>query len=199
MKYDINTVDKLIKIISHYEGIYLYGAGKVGELIYSILKYLKGSKRCSFIDSKAGGQKNGIPILCIEDIGMLENECIIITASAVYRESICKNLESRGIFDAYMITEKLIGEIRLIQNIIYEKEYENDHKLARTIPQRQLSFSVHLCEHCNLNCAGCSNFSPLAKEEYTDINIYKSDMERLAYLSKGEAYRIQLSGGGSHC
>lgn len=25
-----------------------------------------------------------------------------------------------------------------------------------------IDFEVHLCDHCNLNCRGCDNFSPVA-------------------------------------
>ena len=30
---------------------------------------------------------------------------------------------------------------------------------------------VHLAEHCNLNCKGCSHFSPLAEKEFIEEKI----------------------------
>ena len=32
---------------------------------------------------------------------------------------------------------------------------------------------LHLTDHCNLNCRGCDNFSPLAPDTYADINIFE--------------------------
>lgn len=40
----------------------------------------------------------------------------------------------------------------------------------------------HLTDHCNLNCAGCSHFSPLSSQNYVSIEQYKKDIQRLAKL-----------------
>jgi MoaA/NifB/PqqE/SkfB family radical SAM enzyme len=53
----------------------------------------------------------------------------------------------------------------------------------------------HLAEHCNLNCAGCDHFSPLAQEEYADLKAVENDMVRLASLTKGNLKEIRLIGG----
>jgi MoaA/NifB/PqqE/SkfB family radical SAM enzyme len=53
----------------------------------------------------------------------------------------------------------------------------------------------HLAEHCNLNCAGCDHFSPLAQEEYADLGIVEKDMARLASLTHGNIKEIRLIGG----
>ncbi len=46
-------------------------------------------------------------------------------------------------------------------------------------------FEIHLTEHCNLNCQSCFHFSPLADEEYTDINDFEKDFKRLSELAGG--------------
>lgn len=56
-------------------------------------------------------------------------------------------------------------------------------------------FEVHLTEHCNLNCQSCFHFSPLAKEEYTDIATFENDFKRLALLSNGRIESFSLMGG----
>lgn len=71
----------------------------------------------------------------------------------------------------------------------------NIQGLTKLIPKRELSFTVHLCEHCNLNCVGCNNFSPLSEESFADIEVFEKDLCRLSELSNGYAYRIQLAGG----
>jgi MoaA/NifB/PqqE/SkfB family radical SAM enzyme len=54
---------------------------------------------------------------------------------------------------------------------------------------------VHLNEHCNLNCAHCIHFCPLAKEEYYDLDIFQKDFKRLAELTKSNIKTIHLLGG----
>jgi hypothetical protein len=53
----------------------------------------------------------------------------------------------------------------------------------------------HLVEHCNLNCAGCDHFSPLAAEEYACLETVEKDMARLSELTRGNIKEIRLIGG----
>ena len=62
-------------------------------------------------------------------------------------------------------------------------------------PRKALKFEIHLAEHCNLSCAGGNHFSPLAHEEYLDINSYKKDCKRIAELTGGIIESIKLLGG----
>jgi len=54
---------------------------------------------------------------------------------------------------------------------------------------------VHLTNHCNLNCAYCCHFSPIAEKYFMPIEHFKNDIERLASLSGGNIRRIRLMGG----
>lgn len=40
--------------------------------------------------------------------------------------------------------------------------------------------SISAVEHCNLNCKGCSTFSPLAKEELIDVAQLEKDLQELS-------------------
>ena len=53
---------------------------------------------------------------------------------------------------------------------------------------------VHITEHCNLNCRGCSHFSSLAEEEYLEPDSFERDFRRLAELSKNY-FTIKILGG----
>lgn len=53
---------------------------------------------------------------------------------------------------------------------------------------------VHLVDHCNLNCRGCSHFSPIAKEWFADVSQYEKDMRRLTELF-GNINMVRLMGG----
>lgn len=54
---------------------------------------------------------------------------------------------------------------------------------------------LHLADHCNLNCRGCDNFSPLAPETFTNIDTFEKDCARIAELAQGRVEEIQLLGG----
>lgn len=82
------------------------------------------------------------------------------------------------------------GELNLLSAIEMQA-----YKALKLMPQRRLAhLTVHLVEHCNLNCQCCDNFSPLASEEYADVAEMSRDFERLAELG-GEIGYIELSGG----
>lgn len=65
----------------------------------------------------------------------------------------------------------------------------------KLLPRRRLQFEIHLADHCNLNCRGCDNYSPLAKQELLDLEEYKRDCGRLAELFGGKMRRITFMGG----
>jgi MoaA/NifB/PqqE/SkfB family radical SAM enzyme len=54
---------------------------------------------------------------------------------------------------------------------------------------------LHLTDHCNLNCRGCDNFSPLSPKVFAQIEIFEQDCARMAALSQGRIKEIQLLGG----
>lgn len=53
----------------------------------------------------------------------------------------------------------------------------------------------HIVDHCNLNCAGCSHFSPLAPTWFETIDQFEEDFGELALKTKGKVGMIRLMGG----
>ena len=54
---------------------------------------------------------------------------------------------------------------------------------------------THVCDHCNLNCKACNNFSPFVKEpSYANIVQFERDLRRLTELFSGIG-RFFLLGG----
>ena len=51
---------------------------------------------------------------------------------------------------------------------------------------------LHIVDHCNLNCVGCSHFSPLAEPYFKDVDEYREEMKD---LSKFEIGTIRIMGG----
>lgn len=56
------------------------------------------------------------------------------------------------------------------------------------------SLEYHIADHCNLNCAGCSHFSPLAKPWLVDLKDFEKEWEKV--VDSGlKIKRIRLLGG----
>ena len=81
--------------------------------------------------------------------------------------------------------------LRKIIKKIYGKSREY---YSRNIDKR-FNFEVQLADHCNLNCAGCSHFSPIADEHFLDVDTYRKDCERLSELAGKYVRKISLMGG----
>jgi organic radical activating enzyme len=62
-------------------------------------------------------------------------------------------------------------------------------------PLKKLRFVIHLTDHCNLNCRGCDNFSPIASERNIDISVFERDLARIQELTTGDIDDVQLLGG----
>jgi molybdenum cofactor biosynthesis enzyme MoaA len=60
---------------------------------------------------------------------------------------------------------------------------------------KALRFSANLTTHCNLNCAYCGAFAPLAKESFYPVETFKKDCERLSLLTGGKIWEMQVAGG----
>ena len=70
-----------------------------------------------------------------------------------------------------------------------------DDGMIKQIRRPLIQLSYDLTEHCNLNCAGCDHFSPIADRIFTDVNEFERDMVRLSELFNGMARYIHLVGG----
>ena len=56
---------------------------------------------------------------------------------------------------------------------------------------------VQVCDHCNLRCAGCLHFAPLAQEHFIDLEEYEGDLLRLSHIEGIGGYfgAVVLMGG----
>ena len=56
---------------------------------------------------------------------------------------------------------------------------------------------VQVCGHCNLRCAGCMHFAPLAEATFLDLDEYENDLTRCSSIDDVSSYfdAIVLMGG----
>ncbi len=55
-------------------------------------------------------------------------------------------------------------------------------------------FEVHIADHCNLNCKGCSHFSNIAKPRLADLHEFETDMKAMARLFSAIRQIVLLGG-----
>jgi len=56
-------------------------------------------------------------------------------------------------------------------------------------------FEISAVEHCNLNCASYTHFSPIAQPKYICLNQLESDLKALNNLVGDHLYGIKILGG----
>lgn len=54
---------------------------------------------------------------------------------------------------------------------------------------------MHIVDHCNLGCKGCSHFSGLSEPWYITDEEFKEQMDELEFLTKGNLPIIRIMGG----
>lgn len=86
---------------------------------------------------------------------------------------------------------------KVLKSILPDAIIQTYHyvKMPKKKARENLSFEVHIVEHCNLNCKSCNNFSCLADEEYLDINTFSSDLKQIKFIFGDKVDVIQLLGG----
>lgn len=115
-----------------------------------------------------------MPIISIENVDR-ESAAVVITIESPFVVSeIYAQLRKQGIKNIYWY---------LNQN--YRKSGEDDFLEAECVcadtwgdcvlPQAEM----HIADHCNLNCKGCTHFSPIFEKELPD---FKTRMKDVAWL-----------------
>ena len=58
-----------------------------------------------------------------------------------------------------------------------------------------LDLNIDIVDHCNLNCACCGHFSPLATKHFININRFEDDCRQMSKLTNRYIGKIVLLGG----
>ena len=87
----------------------------------------------------------------------------------------------------------------MIDKFEHDMNLDNIKKIINNVNIRKNhigSLDIQIVDHCNLNCAGCDHFSPLAEEWYEDIENFKKLMNRLKkILCNKKIFNINIMGG----
>lgn len=171
--------------------VYFYGAGQRGK--EALLKY-KGkmpSEYCfsGFIDTKKTGCYEGHPILKIEDVD--KNSLVVISIGRSWEAvSVYKKLKGLGINNIYWFhaSDDLAEQNREFLN---SKNFlSTEHWGDTPFPQVEM----HIMDSCNLNCIGCTHFSPIFEDKIPDFEETIRNVKLLKKKTKS-IVRFYILGG----
>ena len=95
-------------------------------------------------------------------------------------------------------TRQKIRQSRLLRPFYKIRQWGLLKKDHTGFIREYLEFEMHVCDYCNLNCIGCTHFSPLVKpgeDKFIDLDRFQKDIERINFLF-GERFKsIHFMGG----
>lgn len=167
---------------------YIYGAGTLGKHAAEKMKRL-GQKLDGFIDAFKKGEFLGYPIISLEKIEKESRVVISILNTDVIMDVYFK-LRMAGIvkiFWFYDIDRNCNegGENFFVSECMDLSEWGN-----LIMPHIEL----HISDKCNLNCRGCSHFSPLFNDIGANLSQKMEDIKTIKKLFS-DIFRIDILGG----
>lgn len=167
---------------------YVYGAGKIGSKIKNKMAEYNVTLD-GFIDSYKKGEYEGKTIV---DLSVLDKDSFVII-SVLNTNSILEIyhvLKNAGIKNIYWYYDAYQKSARKSRNFFEEQCLDLSNWGELIMPHIEL----HISDKCNLNCKGCSHFSPL----YNDINaVFEKKMDDIKALKLlfDNIFRIDILGG----
>lgn len=165
--------------------IVIYGTGTNGAEAKKIIdKYYSGSIRIKgFLDSYVDGEFMGKPILRLDQVDK-ETTIVIAIKPPIWIAEIYNFLREKGYKNLYwyFAMSRFIGKRK---NFLVDECFKTDTWGVCPLPTVEL----HISDKCNLNCKGCTHFSPLfsdlgtsLEERLEDIKILRSKFSNIIRL-----------------
>jgi len=167
--------------------IVIFGYSRLGKNLCDELLD-EGRFKIYFCDNsinKVGQVYKNILVLSVEEAVSALSDGIYVICSLFHVDSMSRQLLELGIEDNKILN----APSNFIEEEMRQMRAEKLHR------KQNFQFEVDIAMHCNLKCRSCHHFSPLAKNEITDINIFQQDFERLSALFGESIDRIYLLGG----
>lgn len=152
--------------------IYIYGAGYYGRVVLEKLR-ISGYEAVGFIDgNKDFNEYLGLPVIspcCVQD----ESAKYIIAVKRVdMAQKMARALLTKGIDNIYFAYN--IGEET------GDFFQENCVKIDKIMGTALNHVEMHVMDACNLNCRGCTHFSPLFSKGIPDFSSRIQDIKKLS-------------------
>ncbi len=171
---------------------YIWGKNTLPRRMYELLSEDEKKTTC-FVDTNPrswGTTIGSSAVVGPKDLDTGKIEKILVPLYGVPLEKgILRNLRKSGIgYDKIWLMDERTLELELKENGSLQAMIQKG-----TVPYiRFLEFEV--THHCNLNCKGCSHFSPLSEKSFGDFDQFSKDLERI-HSMVDHVGQIRLMGG----
>lgn len=174
--------------------IAIYGMGEFGQYIYSRINSMKDIVVTCFIDNYRKQGSTNLPVYTIEQYGKcrITDDIWVVNSNYYHLGNMITSLHENGFDEVTVVKPELwekvcskCGELN-IHDYIYSLDISYKAVLTK--------LEFHLCDHCNLNCSGCSHFSPIFSERFANIGDYEKNLIQLS-SRYANILRFRLMGG----
>lgn len=157
------------------QSIYIYGAGIRGRELLTLIKSCYNGRISieGMIDRAAVGAVEGYPIYRLSELQDKSARIIIAVGDFRIAKEINQTLQAAGFHDVWWYFGKQC-----------RKEYK-DLFLEQCVSCQEwgedtlLHIEMHAMDGCNLNCVGCSHFSPIFEKVVPDTQSRLDDVKKL--------------------
>lgn len=161
--------------------VYIYGTGAYSDYVYQ--RMADRYTVIAFVDRYKDGKKNGLDILHPDKIQQMET--VIISVQNIYTcVEIYKDIYSKS-KTIYWYWNGMKGE-----DFLYDECIDITTWGETVLPR----LDIHLSDRCNLNCVGCTHYSPLFDEVGCSEDTIIGDLEKVLTKFSNVA-RLNLLGG----
>lgn len=171
----------------------VFGAGEFGRKLNIEMKE-QGYNVTFFVDNNSSAQDVSTisPLELKWRIDRGEVDAVVIAVKDYYSlGDIAFQLHEIGALCSIYVCSPDVWNLELlgareIEELIYPLDISYKSFITK--------LEYHVCDHCNLNCKGCSHFAPIYKESYADIATFKKDVQQLTRIFDN-IFRFRLMGG----
>ena len=166
----------------------IYGADEKGKEARLRLRILHGTDVIGYLDTMKKGDFDGFPILSLDD---LSRDCVVIISVYSPRNAVAiyKLLRLHGFHTIYWFINTL-GTPRNRVGFLQDECINLANWGDSILPHLE----IHISDKCNLNCRGCTHFSPLYIENGDDFEAQMNGLKKLKKLFSCVG-RIDILGG----
>jgi len=168
---------------------YIFGAGNICKHVIEKMKEY-GVAFEGFIDSYKNGSYLGYPIIPIEEIED-DSKIVISVLNTNSILEIYKKLRKMNIYNIYWFYDMNQSGIDKRKDLFWEYECLNLSNWGDSIMPH---VELHISDKCNLNCKGCTHFSPLFDDIGAVLENKIEDVRQLKRLFT-EIFRVDVLGG----
>ena len=157
--------------------VIIYGAGYYGRKILSTLNRYSDIEIAGYIDANKDGEVYGYPILNLDNLEKqhMLMPVIITMADGIQVKKVYYRLKELGFENIYYYLRKDVS--------FSHDFFSNEVYKLNDITEKSLIYvEMHLIDYCNLNCQGCTHYSPLFEKKIPDTQRRVKDVERIAQI-----------------